>query len=70
MGQAVQKEQVLYLLDPVGASRRRPTTLRAFDALIRAGQLALRREGDAIELPFVLEFLHKKDGWLCCPLVS
>lgn len=63
MGQTVQKEQVLYLLDPVGASRR-PATLRAFDALIRAGQVALRREGDAIELPFAPEFLHKKDGWL------
>lgn len=59
----VRKEQVWYLLDPHGASRR-SAPLRGFDALIRAGALALRREADAVALPFIPDFLQKHEGWL------
>ena len=53
----VSQEKVLYLLDPVGASRRTSGT-RALDRL--AGILA--REDHSCELPYIPPFLHKKDG--------
>lgn len=61
MAAEVGRERVLYLLDPVGASRR--------SALMRAGDFALRRlgrlagvEDDAFELPWTPQFLHKQGG--------
>lgn len=58
MAAPVRREQVLYLLDPVGASRRsRP--VKALDAALRA---AGHSERYAVELPYTPEFLHKKDG--------
>ena len=63
MAARVGQEKVLYLLDPVGASRR-PATLRAADAAIRAMKFAFRFEADAIELPYTPEFLHKQDGFV------
>jgi electron-transferring-flavoprotein dehydrogenase len=63
MAAAVTKEKVLYLLDPVGASRR-PATLRAADAAIRAASFAFRYEADAVELPWTPAFLHKQDGFV------
>ncbi len=59
----VREEQVLYLMDPHGASRR-SHTLRAFDGLLRAGQTVLRRDRDACVLPFIPDFLQKHEGWL------
>jgi len=63
MATRVRQEKVLYLLDPVGASRR-PPTLRAADAAIRAMKFAFKFESDAIELPYTPEFLHKQDGFV------
>jgi electron-transferring-flavoprotein dehydrogenase len=56
----VTEERLVYLLDPIGASRRsRP--LRAIDAILHAGgSLCLERE--AATLPFVPGFLRKHDG--------
>jgi electron-transferring-flavoprotein dehydrogenase len=61
MATAVKAEKVVYLLDPVGASRR-STTLRAADATVRALRFALPYERCALELPFTPSFLHKKGG--------
>jgi electron-transferring-flavoprotein dehydrogenase len=58
MAAAVASEKLVYLLDPVGASRRsRP--LRLADRLIRMFGVA-RDHG--VELPYVPSFLHKQGG--------
>jgi electron-transferring-flavoprotein dehydrogenase len=57
----VGEEKVLYLLDPIGASRR-SATLRAADAMIRAFKWALPVEYDALNLPWTPSFLHKDGG--------
>ena len=61
MATAVSEERVLYLLDPVGASRR--------GALLRIGDAALRATGrlsglkdHAFELLWTPGFLHKRGG--------
>jgi len=61
MAAPVGEEKVLYLLDPVGASRR-SRTLRLADSLIRAAEWALPFECDAVELPWTPAFLHKHGG--------
>ncbi len=61
MAAPVGEEKVLYLLDPVGASRR-SATLRAADRAIRALRFALPVEDDALTLPYTPDFLHKKGG--------
>jgi electron-transferring-flavoprotein dehydrogenase len=61
MAALVGEEKVLYLLDPIGASRRSPT-LRLADSLIRATKWALPFEHDAVELPWTPAFLHKHGG--------
>ena len=53
----VSREKVLYLLDPVGASRRSFGT-RAVDRLVGA----LAGKDHACELPYIPPFLHKKEG--------
>src|SRR5512138_2988287 len=63
MATPVADEKVLYLLDPIGASRR-PATLRAADAAIRAARFAFRYEEEAVELPYTPAFLHKQDGFV------
>jgi electron-transferring-flavoprotein dehydrogenase len=63
MAAPVKEEKVLYLLDPVGASRR-SAALRAADKAIRALGGPLKLEADAIELPYTPEFLHKQDGFI------
>jgi electron-transferring-flavoprotein dehydrogenase len=63
MATPVREEKVLYLLDPIGASRR-SSTLRAADASIRAMRGVLPVEEHAMELPWTPEFLHKKDGFV------
>ena len=63
MAAPVTHEKVLYLLDPIGASRR-ARTLRLADTLIRAGQWLLPFETDALSLPFLPSFLRKDGGML------
>jgi electron-transferring-flavoprotein dehydrogenase len=61
MATAVKQERVLYLLDPIGASRR-SALLRLGDAFLRmAGRLAGVRDS-AFELPWTPGFLHKQGG--------
>jgi electron-transferring-flavoprotein dehydrogenase len=57
----VQHEKVLYLLDPIGASRR-SATLRIVDTLIRAFKRLLPVESSAIELPYIPPYLQKHGG--------
>lgn len=61
MAAAVAEEKLLYLLDPVGASRQ-PWVMRLAERLIRLFRSALPVEHEALELPFTPAFLHKKDG--------
>jgi len=61
MAAAVKTEQVAYLLDPIGASRR-SLALRSGDALLRAFQWALPVKHHAFELPWLPPFLRKHDG--------
>jgi electron-transferring-flavoprotein dehydrogenase len=61
MAVPVGEEKVLYLLDPLGASRRSPA-LRLADSLIRAARFALPLERHALKLPWTPAFLHKRDG--------
>lgn len=61
MAAPVGDEKVLYLLDPVGASRR-SATLRAADQAIRALSWALPVRDHALELPWTPSFLHKTGG--------
>jgi electron-transferring-flavoprotein dehydrogenase len=63
MAAPVADEKVLYLLDPLGASRR-SATLRAGDAAIRAASFALKVEEHALELPWTPAFLHKQGGFI------
>lgn len=63
MAARVVREKVVYLLDPVGASRR-SAALRASDAAIRAARFALPYRTHAVELPYTPAFLHKRDGFV------
>ena len=57
----VKQEKILYLLDPVGASRR-SATLRAGDMAIRALKGLLPVKDGALELPYTPPFLQKHNG--------
>ena len=61
MAAPVTDEKILYLLDPVGASRR-PALMRAADVAIRALGPVLRGKDDAMELPWTPAFLEKHGG--------
>lgn len=61
MAAPVTSEKLVYLLDPVGASRR-SFALRCGDRVLRAFRKLLGLDHDALELPFTPAFLHKKDG--------
>jgi electron-transferring-flavoprotein dehydrogenase len=61
MAVPVGEEEVLYLLDPIGASRR-STMLRLADEMIQAFKWALPVENDALNLPWTPDFLHKHGG--------
>lgn len=61
MAAAVGEERILYLLDPVGASRR-PFSMRAADGLLRVFGFALGVKDHTMELPWAPSFLHKKGG--------
>jgi electron-transferring-flavoprotein dehydrogenase len=60
MAAKVTSERVLYLLDPIGASRR-STFLRFGDALLRLGGRVLLKDS-AFELPYTPAFLNKHGG--------
>ncbi len=60
MTTAVTDEKLVYLLDPHGASRR-SVSVQAIDEL---ASLVARDELKGVELPYVPDFLHKKDGWI------
>ena len=57
----VADEQVLYLLDPVGASRR-SGVLRLADRAIRMLRKLLPYEREALALPYIPPFLRKEGG--------
>jgi electron-transferring-flavoprotein dehydrogenase len=59
MATDVRSEQLVYLLDPHGASRR-SVAMRGIDEVARA----FAGEARGVELPSVPDFLHKKDGWV------
>ena len=60
MATPVTAEKVVYLLDPVGASRR-SAAMRTADAMVRT----VRMDSDhAIELPYTPPFLEKHGGWV------
>ena len=63
MAAPVAEERVLYLMDPIGASRR-SFVLRVGDALLRGLGGLLGVKDDAYELPWTPGFLHKHGGLL------
>jgi electron-transferring-flavoprotein dehydrogenase len=63
MAAPVGEEKVLYLLDPVGASRRSPA-LKLADEFIGLFKWALPFECHALNLPWTPSFLHKHGGMI------
>ena len=61
MAAPVTSEKVVYLLDPIGASRRGPA-VRAADAVLRGLRFMLPVRDHAFTLPFIPGFLRKDDG--------
>ena len=61
MAAEVTQERVLYLLDPIGASRR-SVVLRLGDAVLRRAGTFLKLKDHAFELPWTPAFLHKHGG--------
>jgi electron-transferring-flavoprotein dehydrogenase len=57
----IEHERLVYLLDPVGASRR-SIALRLFDGFVRAMRWALPFERDALMVPYIPPFLRKDGG--------
>jgi electron-transferring-flavoprotein dehydrogenase len=60
MAADVRQERILYLLDPIGASRR-SALLRLGDRVLRLGKKRWT-EDHAFELPWAPAFLHKRGG--------
>jgi electron-transferring-flavoprotein dehydrogenase len=60
---AIKQEKLVYLLDPIGASRR-SLPLRAVDRLLRTFRPLLSANYDAFELPFVPSFMNKHGGFI------
>jgi len=63
MATAVTKEKLVYLLDPVGASRR-SFALRVADRVIRGFTSIARVRDSAVELPFIPKSMRKHDGMI------
>jgi len=61
MAAHVQSERVLYLLDPIGASRR-SFVLRAGDFVLQSVRRLIGLKDFAFELPWTPPFLHKHGG--------
>jgi electron-transferring-flavoprotein dehydrogenase len=63
MATPVKKEKLVYLLDPIGASRR-SWVFRVKDRLIRSLSPLFRLHDHAVELPFTPKFMRKHDGMI------
>lgn len=63
MATPVVKEKLVYLLDPLGASRR-SFAFRFADRLIRSFGSVVRLRDQAVELPFTPKFMRKHDGMI------
>ncbi len=63
MAAPVRSEKLVYLLDPVGASRR-SLALRVGDLFLRIFGGLFGRKHDALELPYTPGFLNKHDGFV------
>jgi electron-transferring-flavoprotein dehydrogenase len=63
MAAPVATEEVVYLLDPVGASRR-SLTLKLADKAIQAAQGLLPFTHMALRLPYIPPYLQKHDGYV------
>jgi len=64
MATRVASEKLVYLLDPIGASRR-SLAIRMLDWKVRLlGVVAGRSRNHAVELPFIPKFMHKQDGMI------
>ncbi len=61
MATPVTSEKILYLLDPVGASRR-PFLMRMADGVLRTVGGLFGVKDDAMELPWTPDFLEKHGG--------
>jgi len=61
MAVPVKKEKLVYLLDPIGASRR-SLAMRIADWKVRALGLIAGGHDHAVELPFTPKFMRKHDG--------
>lgn len=61
MAHPVSHEELVYLLDPHGASRR-SRILRSLDGLLRAARIGEARSRHGVRLPYVPPFLRKDDG--------
>lgn len=63
MAHPIRRERLVYLMDPIGASRR-SAGLRFADRAIRALRRILPFRDHAVELAWIPAFLRKDDGWL------
>jgi electron-transferring-flavoprotein dehydrogenase len=61
MAAPVSSERLVYLLDPIGASRR-SLAMRAIDGLVRCLRPVRSIHEHAVALPYLPPFLHKRDG--------
>jgi electron-transferring-flavoprotein dehydrogenase len=61
MAAPVKREKLIYLMDPIGASRR-SFAFRAKDRLIHALGSMFGLRDHAVELPFTPKFMRKDDG--------
>jgi electron-transferring-flavoprotein dehydrogenase len=59
----VKKEKLVYLLDPIGASRR-SAAMRIADWKVRLLGRVNGARDHAVELPFTPKFMHKGDGMI------
>lgn len=63
MAVPVRKEKLVYLLDPIGASRR-SAAFRIADRMIRRFRPIFRLKNHAVEVPFTPKFMRKHDGMI------
>jgi electron-transferring-flavoprotein dehydrogenase len=61
MTHAVTRERLVYLKDPVGASRR-TAGVKSLDAALAGLKLLGKSKHRAVELPYIPEFMSKEDG--------